>query len=151
MSRSRLIRALAGTVVAGSIALATMSAQSPRPMGIVDLLSVPRLADPELSPDGRDVVFTRSDADWKSGKRITHIWRVRADGNEGPIQLTNGAEGENDPRWSPDGKTIAFTAKRGDDELAQIYLLPVDGGESRRLTSHASAVSDISWAPDGSA
>ena len=151
MSRFRLIRALAGTVVAGSIALATMSAQSPRPMGIVDLLSVPRLADPELSPDGRDVVFTRSDADWKSGKRITHIWRVRADGNEGPIQLTNGAEGENDPRWSPDGKTIAFTAKRGDDELAQIYLLPVDGGESRRLTSHASAVSDISWAPDGSA
>src|SRR5882672_8874429 len=151
MRRPKRIRLLVGVIVAGPIALATMSAQSPRPMGIVDLLSVPRLADPHLSPDGRDIVFTKSDADWKSGKRITHIWRVRADGNEAPIQLTNGAESEDDPRWSPDGKTIAFTAKRGDDEVAQIYLLPVDGGESRRLTSHASAVSDISWAPDGSA
>jgi len=151
MSRSHRIRLLVGVIVAAPIAFATMVAQSPRPMGIVDLLSVPRLADPHLSPDGRDIVFTKSDADWKSGKRITHIWRVRADGNEPPIQLTNGAENEDDPRWSPDGKTIAFTAKRGDDEFAQIYLLPVDGGESRRLTSHASAVSDISWAPDGSA
>jgi dipeptidyl aminopeptidase/acylaminoacyl peptidase len=120
-------------------------------MSIVDLLSVPRLADPELSPDGRDVVFTKNEADWKSGKRISHVWRVRADGNSAPIQLTNGAEGETDPRWSPDGKTIAFTTKRGDDEFAQIYLLPVDGGEARRLTTHASAVSNISWAPDGSA
>jgi dipeptidyl aminopeptidase/acylaminoacyl peptidase len=149
--RFRFIRMLVAAFIVGSIVVAFPSAQSPRPMGIVDLLSVPRLADPRLSPDGRDIVFTRSDADWKSGKRITHIWRIRADGNEAPIQLTNGAEGENDPRWSPDGKTIAFTTKRGDDELAQIYLLPVDGGESRRLTSHASAVSDISWAPDGSA
>src|SRR5262245_35744156 len=78
------------------------SAQSPRPMSIVDLLSVPRLADPELSPDGRDVVFTKNEADWKSGKRIAHVWRVRADGNSAPVQLTNGAEGESDPHWSPD-------------------------------------------------
>src|SRR6266850_2795501 len=135
MRRSNLTRLLVGVIVAAPIAIATMSAQSPRPMGIVDLLSVPRLADPRLSPDGREIVFTKSDADWKSGKRITHIWRVRADGpgNDVPIQLTNGSEGESDPRWSPDGKSIAFTTKRGDDEFAQIYLLPVDGGESRRL------------------
>src|SRR2546425_2817605 len=151
MSRSHRIRLLVGVIVAAPIAFATMVAQSPRPMGIVDLLSVPRLADPHLPRDGRDIVLTKSDADWKSGKRITHIWRVRADGNEPPIQLTNGAENEEDPRWSPDGKTIAFTAKRGDNEFAQIYLLPIDGGEARQLTTHASAVSEISWTPDATA
>jgi dipeptidyl aminopeptidase/acylaminoacyl peptidase len=67
------------------------------------------------------------------------------------VQLTSGADGEKDPHWSPDGKNVAFTAKRGDDEFEQIYLLPVDGGEARRLTTHASAVSEIAWAPDGAA
>jgi len=124
-------------------------AQGPRPMGVVDLLNIPRLGDPQLSPDGKDVLYTKSDPDWKSGRRTTHIWRAAVGGGN-PIQLTNGAESENGPRWSPDGKTIAFTAKRGDNEFAQIYLLPIDGGEARALTSHASAVSDISWLPDGS-
>jgi dipeptidyl aminopeptidase/acylaminoacyl peptidase len=139
---------VATTIAAGAIGL---QAQSPRPMGIVDLLNIPRLADPQLSPDGRDVVFTRSLSDWKSGRRITHLWRARVGGSGDPIQLTNGAESETSPRWSPDGKTIAFTAKRGDNEFAQIHLLPIDGGEARQLTTHASAVSDITWAPDGSA
>jgi len=150
MSRSRFLRALLIGVAFGLAALAPISAQSPRPMGIVDMLSIPRLADPRLSPDGRDVVFTRSDADWKSGKRISHLWRVSAEGGE-PIQLTNGSEEETTPRWSPDGKTIAFITKRGDNESKQIYLLPIEGGEARQLTSHGSEVADIEWTPDGSA
>ena len=150
MSRSRRIRLLFAAVVAVQLALIPTRAQSPRPMGIVDLLSVPRLADPRLSPDGREVVFTKSDADWKSGKRITHIWRARVDGGA-PVQLTYGTENEDTPRWSPDGRTIAFTTKRGDNEFAQVYLLPVDGGEAKALTNHGSAASEIEWTPDGSA
>jgi dipeptidyl aminopeptidase/acylaminoacyl peptidase len=150
MSRSRFPRALLIGVAFALTALAPIGAQSPRPMGIVDMLSIPRIADPRLSPDGRDVVFARSDADWKSGKRISHLWRVSAEGGD-PIQLTNGSDEETTPRWSPDGRTIAFITKRGDNESKQIYLLPIEGGEARQLTSHASEVADIEWTPDGSA
>jgi dipeptidyl aminopeptidase/acylaminoacyl peptidase len=137
-------------VIIAATSAILLRAQSPRPMGIVEMLNIPRLSDPQISPDGRDILFTRGEADWKIGRRVSHLWRARLDGGV-PVQLTHGAEGAGSPRWSPDGRTIAFTAKRGENEFAQIYLLAVDGGEARQLTAHASAVSEIAWTPDGTA
>ena len=122
-----------------------------RPMTLVDLLEVPRISDPQLSPDGRQAVYVRSGADWDENRRVGHIWRINTDGT-GQIQMVsrNGARG---PRWSPDGETIAFVASREDEEgtedIAQIYLLPNRGGEARVLTNHATSVSSVSWAPSG--
>jgi dipeptidyl aminopeptidase/acylaminoacyl peptidase len=123
-------------------------AQTKRMMSVIDLLNVPNLSAPELSPDGAQVVFALSKADWKLDKRVSHIWRVRSDGS-GLLQLTNGTEGEQSPRWSPDGRSVAFVSKRGDDRQEQIYIIAAEGGEARRLTSHETPVSDIAWSRDG--
>src|SRR4051812_45816635 len=126
MQASPKIRLLSTLLVAvGYLVVVPAAALAQRAMGIVDLLNVPQLGDVQLSPDGRDVLYTLAEADWKADKRISHIWRAKVDGGQ-PVQLTSAADGETSPRWSPDGKTIAFASKRGDNESAQVYLLPTD-------------------------
>src|SRR5262245_7049597 len=101
-------RSLSWAFVLGIVAALPAAAQ--RPMGIVDLVNVPRLADPQISPDGKAVVYTLSQPDWKASRQISHIWRVLVAGGA-PTQLTTGPDGESAPRWSPDGQSIAFVAK----------------------------------------
>ena len=146
LARASRVVACACAAIVGSASAATAQ----RAMTLIDILNVPNLSDPKLSPDGRHVVYVLSEADWKANKRIGHIWRVNADGS-GSVRLTQGVDGESSPLWSPDGQSIAFVAKRGDDEAAQLYVLPASGGEGRRVTRHETRVSNISWSPEGSA
>lgn len=127
--------------------LAAVPAAAQRPMTLVDLISVPYLSDPQISPDGTWLLYTLSEPDWKANKATSHIWRARLDGTD-TRKMTNGQEGESSPRWSPDATWIAFRAKRGSD-TTQIFLMPVGGGEAQPLTSHETSVSAIAWAPDG--
>ncbi len=136
----RVATAAALCVVGSASAL---PAQTPRPMTLIDLMEVPRVVDPQLSPSGRSLLFQMSRADWKADRRVPHIWRQDLGGGP-PIQMTSADGGETTPRWSPDGKTILFL--RG----GQIWLLPADGGESRQLTRHPTTVASPSWTPDGS-
>ena len=135
-------------VLLGALTLLPAPALAQRPMTIVDLISVPVVSTPQLSPDGTQVVYVQGDADWTANKRVSHLWRVRADGT-GTAQLTSGKDGETQPRWSPDGKSIAFVGKRDGAEHAQIQLLPLEGGEAHALTAHATAASSPAWSPDG--
>jgi dipeptidyl aminopeptidase/acylaminoacyl peptidase len=118
-------------------------------MTIVELIDVPSLGSPRLSPDGAQILFTRTDTDWKKNGRTTHIHRIDADGS-GAVQLTNGEDGESSPRWSPDGTRVAFLAKRGEDEHTQIYVMRNRGGEASPLTEHDSSVGSFQFSPDGS-
>jgi dipeptidyl aminopeptidase/acylaminoacyl peptidase len=132
--------------------LAPAFAQTPRPMTLVDFINIPQISDPQISPDGHQILFVQSDADWKADRRITHIWKINADGS-GLIQMTTGQDGESSPRWSPNGDMIAFISKRGTETeaVAQVHVMSAGGGEARALTNHATAVSNTTWAPDGSA
>lgn len=140
---------LAALVVVG-LPSAGVHAQTRRAMTLVDLMEVPRVIDPQLSPDGRSVVYQLNRPDWKAGRRVGHLWRQAVAGGA-PTQLTFGESGEFSARWSPDGRSILFLAHRADATDIQAYVMPADGGEPRALTHHASSVSSPAWAPDGSA
>lgn len=142
LSRSSAI--VLGGLLAASVALA----QEKRPMTIVDLLDVPLVGSPRLSPDGTELLYTRTDTDWKKNGRTTHIHRIRTDGS-GEVRLTNGEHGESSPRWSPDGSRVAFLARRGEDPFTQIHWMRNRGGEAGPLTEHESSVQSFAFSPDG--
>jgi len=130
------------------MALPAVAQQTPRTMSIVDLINVPSVGDFQISPDGMQLLYVRSDSDWDENGTRSHIWRINSDGT-GLVQLTNGENSESSPRWAPDGTTIAFTTRRGDDDNSQIYLIPNTGGEAIVLTDHPTSPSRIQWSPDG--
>src|SRR2546422_5173575 len=121
-----------------------------RPMKVVDLLNIPWVSEPQLSPDGRQLLYVRSDAEWAANKRVNHVWRINLDGTA-EVQLTSGMNGESSPRFSPDGKWVAFLAARETSQRQQVFLLSNAGGEARRLSNHPTAVSSIEWSRDGAA
>src|SRR5262245_26789887 len=126
----------------------SLGAQEKRPMTFVDSLELPTIQGPQLSSDGRQILFVIEKSDWKSNRRVGHIYRVNADGT-GQLQLTFGERGESSPRWARDGHAIAFTARRDSDSNNQIYLLDASGGEARRITNHPTAPENLTWSPDG--
>jgi dipeptidyl aminopeptidase/acylaminoacyl peptidase len=117
-----------------------------RPEDVYELTGV---ADPRLSPDGRQVAFVVWRVDREANDYRGAIWVAPVDGSAPPRQLTSGAGTDGNPRWSPDGRWLAFTSKRDGAKVAQLYVLPTDGGEARRLTDVKEDVRDPVWSPDG--
>ena len=128
----------------------TLLAQAParRAMTIIDYLNIPALSNPQLSPQGKQFLYVLAESSWSENKQVSHIWRADIDGSNA-LQMTNGKEGEGSPKWSPDGKTIAFLATRGEKAKPQIYLLNNSGGEAIQLTKQEAGVTLFSWSADG--
>src|SRR5262245_42039466 len=104
-----------------------------RPLEIEDLFRTQRVSDPQVSPDGRTVAFVLSEVEKAENRLNSDIWLVDIDGNRPPRKLTSSPKHDRHPRWSPDGKWIVFESNR--DENFQVYIIPSDGGEARKLTS----------------
>ncbi|MFC2164896.1 S9 family peptidase [Acidobacteriota bacterium] len=124
----------------------SMSAEEKRPMTFVDTINLKRVSGLQLSPDGKQILFTISEAIWEKNKTISHIWRVDTDG-QGLVQMTNGKDGESGGIWSPDGKYISFITKRNKE--SQIFLLNNSGGEAIEFTQHKGGVTTHTWSPCG--
>jgi dipeptidyl aminopeptidase/acylaminoacyl peptidase len=121
-----------------------------RPITHEDLWLMPRVGAPELSPDGRYAVFPVMAPAYERADQATHLWLVATDGSAAPRQLTFDRAAESGPSWSADGRRIAFSAKREGDEVAQIYVLDLDGGEARPVTSVSTGARLPRFSPDGS-
>ena len=140
---------LATVALASSALLAPLGGQSRRAMTLDDLIVAPRIADPQLSPDGRTVLFVRTTTDGRSGRRNADIFTVPADGSAEPKPWLEGDKTETTPRWSADGKRVAFLSNR--DGAMQLYVADADGSNVRKVTSlHAGAQAPYVWSSDGS-
>src|SRR5262249_5725959 len=119
-----------------------------RPFNLGDLALTRGVSDPQISPDGAWVAYTVRTADFTEDKNDTDIWMTSWDGKES-VRLTRSKSSENTPRWSPDGKYLAFLSSREDEnDAAQLWLLSRTGGEAEKVTDLKGGIEDYDWAPD---
>lgn len=124
-----------------------MTARQRRPFSLAELAAIRTITDPQISPDGRRVAFVVETIATATNEVRSSLWLVESDGETPPRPLTTDASQNSQPRWSPDGRILAFVSNR--TETRQIWLLPLDGGEPWRLTDHPIGVREPTWSPDG--
>jgi dipeptidyl aminopeptidase/acylaminoacyl peptidase len=127
------------------------SAADKRPITEKDLFKFVWVADPQITPDGSLVAFVRVTIDEKKDQYETSLWLAKTDGSEPPRPLTSGIR-DSSPRWSPDGRRLAFTRaveKDGRPQPPQIFLMALSGGEPRPVTEIPRGAANPAWSPDG--
>jgi dipeptidyl aminopeptidase/acylaminoacyl peptidase len=144
------------------LAVSFTVAQQLRGITPEDYFAFEFVSDPNLAPDGKLVAYVVTKVDRAQNRRNSSIWIVATDASRAPWQFTTSPQNSNSPRWSPDGKWLAFLSARpsadagtgtatpaSDQPRNQIYLLSMSGGEARRLTNLKNGVSTFRWSPDG--
>ncbi|MDP6451882.1 MAG: S9 family peptidase, partial [SAR202 cluster bacterium] len=125
-----------------------MTTKTKRRITAEDLYRIQQISGPEISPDGKHVVFSLSRVDRKTEKKYANLWIVPTSGGR-DRQFTYGDQTDTQPHWSPDGQEIAFLSNRGDSGQSQIFVIPFLGGEARPLTSMKGKFGSVEWSPDG--
>jgi acylaminoacyl-peptidase len=116
------------------------------PLAIDDVFNLQLAVDPQISPDGKRVIYVRQFNDIMTDQRHANLWIVNADGTE-HRPLTTGNYNDAAPRWSPDGTQVLYVSNR--DGSPQIYRRWLDSGQTAKITSLTTAPAGIAWSPDG--
>ncbi|MGA2585936.1 MAG: S9 family peptidase [Candidatus Aminicenantales bacterium] len=117
-----------------------------KPLTFDDFIKIKRVTDPQPSPDGQWIAYVITVMDKEANRGNSDIWLVPAGGGESRL-LTASPQADNNPRWSPDGKKIAFISTRSGS--SQIWIINPNGGEARQLTTLSTGASGVVWSPDG--
>ena len=126
---------------------AAVFAEGKRPMTIDDLFRFKRISDPQISPDGKLVVYVVGSVDLGANSTSSTLWLASTDNKGEPRQLTTTTKKDRHPRWSPDGQHILFESNRSGD--TQLWIIDKNGGEARQLTTISTEASNGMWSPDG--
>lgn len=143
-----LAQAPAPAAVAATTGTAA-AAPAVRPITHEDLWLMKRPGALAVSPDGRWFVVAVSEPSYEEGQGRSDLWIVASDGKQPMRRLTATKASEGDPVFSPDGTRLAFTAKREDDDAAQVYVLDLAGGDAQRVTSWPGGAKTPKFSPDG--
>ncbi len=122
------------------------AAAATHPFSVHDMLAMLRISDPQVSPDGRQIVFVVRTTDLDANKGRTDLWIVSADG-AGLRRLTSDPANDNNPRWAPDGRSIWFLSTRSGS--SQVWKIALDGGEGEQVTREPLDVDALVVSPDG--
>ena len=111
-----------------------------------DYYSFKFISSPQISPDGSNIIFVKSEVSEDKRSRNSSIWLVKNEEGAVPRKFTSGTN-DRSPKWSPDGKQIAFIANRDDE--TKIWVIPKDGGEAKPLFESEHNISGFDWSPNG--
>jgi dipeptidyl aminopeptidase/acylaminoacyl peptidase len=132
--------------ILASLLPANARAEAPaKPLSVQDVFNLQLATDPQISPDGKRIIYVRRFSDIMTDQRHSNLWMVNADGSE-HRPLTTGNFNDGSPRWSHDGRQIIYTSNR--DGGPQIYRRWMDSGQTAKLTNLTAAPDGIAWSPD---
>jgi dipeptidyl aminopeptidase/acylaminoacyl peptidase len=133
---------------AASAAPPPATAAAPRGFEVRDLVALDRVSDPQVSPDGKQIAFQLRETDIENNRGLNSLWLAPADGSAPARRLTAKGASSSVPRWSHDGRALYFVSARGGG-TAQLWRMPIDGGEPVQATRFALPVGTFALSPDG--
>jgi dipeptidyl aminopeptidase/acylaminoacyl peptidase len=148
MAFARFVSAILMFCFSAGPGFADDAAATRRLLDSEDFFRFQTVTEPQVSPDGQWIAYVVTANDREADEARSAIWMVNWRGDQ-RIPLTNAAKGTGTPRWSPDGRYLAFIAAAAGAENPQIKLLDRRGGEARQLTSVTERIADYAWSPDG--
>ncbi|MDX1545056.1 MAG: S9 family peptidase, partial [Christiangramia sp.] len=114
---------------------------------MTDIFDYEYVSDPQISPDGKKIIYVRNFKDIMTDRNLSNLWIVNPDGSQNR-PLTSGNQNDFSPRWSPDGKKVVFRSNMQDDKM-KLYLMWIDSREVFPLTNTPQSPGNISWSNDG--